>query len=68
MNWNHYLEVGSWIAGIGSFMLALWYFKNKRSSIKQKNKEGLNSLEVRSDKEIDTIQQTNVKGDNKVSL
>lgn len=69
MNVEHIIEVGSWIAGIGSFIAVVYFYdKKKKTSIKQENEEGANLLNVKSDKELETVKQKNKKGDNKVSL
>lgn len=69
MNVEHIIEIASWIAGIGSFIAAIYfYYKKKKTSIKQENEEGANHINVKGDKELETVKQKNKKGDNKVSL
>jgi hypothetical protein len=63
------LEIGSWIAGIGSFFVAVYMIWKKISTtIKQDNKDGDNTIEVTSDRKIESIEQKNISGDNEIKI
>jgi len=69
MNYEKLLEIASWIAGIGSFIVAVFLIRRKvAANIKQKNQDGHNTIEVSIDREIESIEQKNINGDNKVRL
>ena len=63
------LEIGSWLAGIGSFFVAVYMIWKKIAiTIKQGNKDGNNTIEVTSDRKIEGIEQKNINGDNEIRL